>query len=115
MNSVVFRHHSPGPAHQRVAQLLSAAWGVRVSFGAEPEARTWSDSGWLNAPETLEPPHEDALAWILWRTEYWERTLEHDAHGRPMGRTASRDLMRPEAELRARALAKDFGVALPVH
>lgn len=114
MNSILFRHLNPGPAHRRAAQLLSAAWGVRVSFGAKPEAQTWSDSGWLDAPERVEPPFEDALAWIVWRTDYWEHTLELDAHGRPMGRTASRDLMRPEAELRARALANDFGVALPV-
>jgi len=114
VSHVVFRHARPGIAHQRVAQLLSAAWGVSVSFGVSPEAQSWVDSGWLEAPGTHEPRFEDAFAWILWRTEYWELTLEKDGHGRPMGRSAARDVMIPEAELRAIELAEAYGVSLPL-
>lgn len=112
MTTVVFTHPSPGAAHGQLATLLSAFWGCSVRFGSEAMARSWDDSGWLDAPSFDEPPSRDALAWIWWRTRYWAAGLPVDAHGRPQGHKADRNLGVPEAELRARSLAVELGLSM---
>lgn len=110
---IAWFHPQPGPAHERLAALLSHAWGVPVAFGPESATHEWADSGWLNAPSTHEPPQDDVAAWIYWRTWSWEQRLTKDAHQRPVGAGADRDLRVPEAELRARQWAQALGIPLP--
>lgn len=105
-------HPNPTAHHARVALLLGSAWGVPVRFTADSDALRWEDSGWLDAPSSQEPSASDVPAWVYWRSFYWEAGLPRDAHNRPIGRVADRELSEPEAEIRALNWGSSLGIRI---
>ena len=109
---IVLYHPQPNERHRGLAALLKSAWNIPVAFGPEGDAVRWNDSGWLDQQSSAEPPSSDHAAWIFWRTWVWEETLSKDQHARPIGRDAQRDLLLPEAEVKAREWAASMGISL---
>lgn len=110
---IILYHPQPNERHRHLAAILKSAWNISVAFGPEDDAVRWNDSGWLDQRSSSEPPLSDYAAWIFWRTWVWEETLPKDQHARPIGRDAQRDLLLPEAEVKAREWAASMGISLP--
>jgi len=109
---IILYHPQPNGRHRRLAALLQSAWTQPVAFGPDDDAVRWNDSGWLDQQNSAEPASSDYAAWIFWRTWVWEETLPKDQHARPIGRDAQRDLLLPEAEVKAREWAATMGISL---